>query len=66
MDKKINKTLDDFLKKTYTKSSSNDGKEEEVCDLLTGECYVIRSKDGLVERINKTYIIEDGRQLLED
>ena len=66
MDNNINKTLDDFLKKTYTKSASSDGKEEEVCDLVTGECYVIRSKDGLVERINKKYIIEDGRQLLQD
>jgi hypothetical protein len=45
---------------------SNDGKEKEVCDLITGECYVIRSKDGIVERINKKYITEDGRQLLQD
>lgn len=42
------------------------GQEKTVCDRETGECYVIRTKDGLVERINKKYIIEDGRQLLQD
>lgn len=63
----INKTLDDFLAKgIITKEVSEDGKEETVCNLETGECYVIRSKDGLIERINKKYITEDGRQLLQD
>jgi len=61
-----NKVLDDFLNKTIVKDVSEDGKEETVCDLVTGECYVIRSKDGLIERINKKYITEDGRQLLQD
>ena len=65
MDSK-NKVLDDFLNKTIVKDVSEDGKEETVCDLVTGECYVIRSKDGLIERINKKYITEDGRQLLQD
>lgn len=61
------KTLDDFLEKgTITKTVSPDGKEEEVCDLTTGECFIIRSRDGIVERINKKYITEDGRQLLQD
>ena len=36
----------------------------EVCDLETGECHTIKSKDGLVEKVNKTMIIEDGRTLL--
>ena len=48
------------------KSVSNDGMEREECDLMTGECYVIREKDGIVERINKKYITNDGRQLLQD
>jgi len=61
-----NKTLDDFLDTTVIKDVSEDGKEQTVCDRTTGECYVIRSKDGLVERINKKYVIEDGRQLLQD
>jgi hypothetical protein len=65
----IKKVLDDFLRKNCKCTSveiSEDGKEETVCDLETGECYVIRTRDGLVERINKKYITEDGRQLLQD
>ena len=67
MEKNMIETIDDFLEKgKVVKKQSEDGKEEEVCDLTTGECYIIRSKDGIVERINKKYITEDGRQLLED
>jgi hypothetical protein len=62
----VSKALDDFLGKTSIKDVSEDGKEQTVCDALTGECYVIRSKDGLIERVNKKYIIEDGRELLKD
>jgi len=64
----ISKTLDNFLDdgNIISKTVSPDGKEEEVCDITTGECYIIRSRDGIVERINKKYIIEDGRQLLQD
>jgi len=61
-----NKALEDFLDKTVIKDVSEDGKEETICDPETGECYVIRTKDGLIERINKKYITEDGRQLLQD
>ena len=60
------KVLDTFLERTYVQDESEDGKEKTVCDRETGECFVIRTKDGLVERINKKYIIEDGRQLLQD
>jgi len=60
------KVLDTFLEQTFIGDESEDGKEQTVCDRETGECFVIRSKDGLVERINKKYIIEDGRQLLQD
>lgn len=63
---KLNNTLDSFLNKKVVKNTSKDGMEKEVCDLQTGECYVIRSKDGIVERINKKFITEDGRQLLQD
>ena len=62
----LNNRLDDFLDNTFVKTASSDGKEEEVCDLQTGECYIIKTKDGIVERINKKYITEDGRQLLQD
>jgi len=61
----FNKSLDTFMSKTKTTKIINDTEREE-CDLQTGECYVIRSKDGIVERINKKYITEDGRQLLQD
>jgi len=62
------KAIEQFLKKTIIKDVSEDGAEETVCDLVTGECYVIRSKDGLIERVTneKKYITEDGRQLLQD
>ncbi len=62
---KFNKSLDNFMSKTKTTKKLNNTETEE-CDLQTGECYVIRSKDGIVERINKKYITEDGRQLLQD
>jgi hypothetical protein len=63
---KLNSSVDRFLNPKTVKSVSQDGMEREECDLQTGECYVIRSKDGIVERINKKYITEDGRQLLQD
>ena len=61
---KLNKVLDNFISKKSVKKISET--EEEVCDLETGECYTLKSRDGIVERINKKYIIEDGRQLLQD
>ena len=64
---KLNKTLDNYMDNPkQVKSVSRDGMEREECDLQTGECYVIRSKDGIVERLNKKFITEDGRQLLQD
>ena len=63
---KINNTADQFLNQKQVTKISNDGMEREECDLVTGECYVIRSKDGIVERINKKYVTNDGRQLLQD
>lgn len=64
---KLNNSLDDFMNSPkQIKTVSKDGMEREECDLQTGECYVIRSKDGIVERINKKFITEDGRQLLQD
>ncbi len=45
---KLNKTLDNYMENPkHVKSVSNDGMEREECDLQTGECYVIRSKDGI-------------------
>jgi hypothetical protein len=63
---RLNNTVDQFLSPKQTKRTSNDGMEREECDMVTGECYTIREKDGIVERINKRYITDDGRQLLQD
>jgi hypothetical protein len=63
---KVGSAIDNFLGGKTVKNLNETGTEQEVCDMNTGECYVIRSKDGLVERINKKYITEDGRQLLRD
>jgi hypothetical protein len=63
---KLQNSVNQFLSPKKVNSISNDGMEREECDLLTGECYTIREKDGIVERINKKYITNDGRQLLQD
>ena len=62
----LNNTIDNFLTPKNVKKVSHDGMEREECDMVTGECYTIREKDGIVERINKRYITDDGRQLLQD
>jgi hypothetical protein len=61
---KLNKTMDQFLNPKIVRNSNST--ENEICDLMTGECYTIKSKDGLVERINKKFVTDDGRQLLQD
>lgn len=63
---KMNDSINQFLNPKQVRNISNDGMEREECDMLTGECYTIREKDGIVERINKKYITNDGRQLLQD
>ncbi len=64
---KLNRSLDNYMSNPkQVRTVSNDGMEKEECDLQTGECYVIRSKDGIIERLNKKFITEDGRQLLQD
>jgi len=67
--KNLEKNLDKFLgKKSKTPEELKLEEEgfQEVCDKDTGECYTIRSKDGLIERVNKKMITEDGRTLLMD
>lgn len=43
--------LDAYLGKQtrYSEQDNGDGTKE-VCDLDTGECYVVRERDGLIER----------------
>jgi len=64
----LGNALDSYLgtnKPSPKKVTSTEGvEEEEVCDMQTGECYTLRSKDGLVEKVNKRMVTEDGRTLL--
>jgi len=52
----LKQKLGNFLgKKTdniVENGSNADG--EQVCDLDTGECYTIRSRDGLIERVDNS------------
>ena len=41
--------LNNYLKST-TQQTLDDGSKE-VCDLITGECYVVKEKDGLIESL---------------
>jgi len=58
----LQNALNQFLGKNVVVEDK--GEYQEVCDLQTGDCYTIRTKDGLIERIDKRYITEDGRTLL--
>ena len=47
--------LDNYLGKNtkITEKDMGDGSKQ-VCDLESGECYTIRMKDGLIERVDNT------------
>jgi hypothetical protein len=47
--------LDNYLGKNtkHTEKDLGNGTKQ-VCDLETGECYVVRMKDGLIERVDNT------------
>ncbi len=65
--KNIERNLDNYLGNKSQPSKNVKVEEEgfeEVCDTNTGECKTIKSKDGLIERVNKKVITEDGRSLL--
>ena len=51
---KLEDKLDEFIGTT----------SPEDCDCTTEECRIKHKKDGLVERVSKKLIIEDGRELL--
>lgn len=68
--------LNNYLGKKvrFSEQDNGDGTKE-VCDLDTGECYVVRERDGLIERAghqvmaNKKVRVETFRgikQLLND
>jgi len=47
--------LDNYLGKNTRISEKDAGNGfKEVCDLDTGDCYTIRMKDGLIERVDNT------------
>ena len=47
--------LDNYLGKRtrYTQKQVANGFSE-VCDLDTGDCYTVRERDGLIERVDNT------------
>jgi len=47
--------LDQYLSKDtrITEKDTGDGYKE-VCDLDTGDCYTVRMRDGLIERVDNT------------
>lgn len=49
----IKNALDSYLGKQgrYTEKETGGGFKE-VCDLDTGDCYTVRMKDGLIERVD--------------
>jgi hypothetical protein len=47
--------LDRYLGRSTRITETDKGNGfKEVCDLDTGDCYTIRMKDGLIERVNNT------------
>ena len=47
--------LDNYLgKNTRVSEKDMGGGTKQVCDLDTGDCYTVRMKDGLIERVDNT------------
>jgi hypothetical protein len=47
----LNNVLNNYLGKQVRFSEEDMGNgTKEVCDLDTGDCYIVREKDGLIER----------------
>lgn len=51
----VKNLLDSYLMKDtrVTERETTNGFKE-VCDLDTGDCYTVRMKDGLIERVDNT------------
>ena len=51
MNTDLKNKLNNYLGKSgrYSETDNGDGSKE-VCDLETGDCYVVRERDGLIER----------------
>ena len=51
----LNNMLNQYLGKNVRMSSKDNGDgTKQVCDLDTGDCYTLRIKDGLIERVDNT------------
>jgi|TARA_R110000868_G_scaffold216_9_gene2082 hypothetical protein len=51
----IKNLLDTYLNKDARLTERDNGNGyKEVCDLDTGDCYTVRMKDGLIERVDNT------------
>jgi hypothetical protein len=51
----VKNILDNYLGKNTRVSEKDLGNgSKQVCDLDSGECYTIRVKDGLIERVDNT------------
>jgi hypothetical protein len=51
----VKNILDSYLGKNTRVSEKDLGNgSKQVCDLDSGECYTIRMKDGLIERVDNT------------
>ena len=47
--------LDNYLgKNTRVSEKDREDGTKQVCDLDTGDCYTVRMKDGLIERVDNT------------
>ena len=56
MEKNTKKAVDDFI----------DEPEVEEVDNLNRKKVVLDEREGLIERVDKIYVTEDGRQLLRE
>jgi len=56
MEKNTKKAVDDFI----------DEPEVEEIDNLNRKKVVLDEREGLIERVDKIYVTEDGRQLLRE
>lgn len=54
----IKEKLDQFLgKNTNLKEVNSNVDANEVCDLDTGICYTVRTRDGLIERVENQHMV---------
>jgi hypothetical protein len=52
---RVKNILENYLgRQTQTTERDMGDGTKQVCDLQTGECYTIRMKDGLIERVDNT------------